>query len=452
MRVEYSINNNNFVQDCLTNIESFLSTCNGYVIHQTVTFHPNPQVLPNYNIDYYYLVVKNTDYDIYLIFFGWDYRIGVFASTDFDATKSDIWFNENVICTAFGEWKLANATAGNPYDSALFQRYVHAHYFPVACISGSEDTEVTLVCNYHTTNNTVLLSGIEKFDMDYGECDITRNIAFGGVTKYQNYTGGFFWGGDYIYLIELYNMTSRHKVSAAFEDFLESGACWVPDSKIITPEWHKKYLPPIQVMIAGDTFLLDPYTDSNRGHTLYNSTQLPDTNNISNFHAFLRIDVDNAPNREHDVLPDTLIEIGYNTYIPQINRQKIWASTIGDNYYVPMVISICGIETGLPTYYPLMTHDIGDIGHTVNTLNKVSMIFELYFMCMRDPWLLNDYSLVGYNDIVNYVNMRYMSTNRLKECKCLTRADGEFNCFNSGTRRGMFGTKGYNGLAFRQEV
>ena len=86
----------------------------------------------------------------------------------------------------------------------------------------------------------------------------------------------------------------------------------------------------------------------------------------------------------------------------------------------------------------------------MNTLNNISLIFELYLMCRRDPWSLNEYSCMGYTKIINYVNMYNMSTNSLVDGHFPTNK-GEFNCFNMGTRRNVFGVKGYNGLAFKQE-
>jgi hypothetical protein len=71
-------------------------------------------------------------------------------------------------------------------------------------------------------------------------------------------------------------------------------------------------------------------------------------------------------------------------------------------------------------------------------------------MVQRDPMVLNDFSCVGYNDVINYVNMKNMSTNRYLNGTYPTKT-GYYNCFQTGVRRSDLGFKGYAGLAFKME-
>ena len=115
-----------------------------------------------------------------------------------------------------------------------------------------------------------------------------------------------------------------------------------------------------------------------------------------------------------------------------------------------MVVSIDDNERGLPSYWSLFSHNKFKAGHTINDLNNISLIFRLYFMVHRDPEELTNYSCVGYSDIVNYVDMEHMSTNRIINGTYPVETS-LYNCFQTGIRRSNIGFKGYAGLAFKQE-
>ena len=71
-------------------------------------------------------------------------------------------------------------------------------------------------------------------------------------------------------------------------------------------------------------------------------------------------------------------------------------------------------------------------------------------MVQRDPSVLNEYSCVGYTNIVNFVNMYNMSTNRVINGTFPVKL-AYYNCFQCSTRRSAWGFNGYCGLAFKME-
>lgn len=237
-----------------------------------------------------------------------------------------------------------------------------------------------------------------------------------------------------------------------------------------------------------------PMTISQAGYASY---KLPNTaNKFRRFEAFLRIDMDCYPLRaikatkyvdsfwSHGDIDSIYRYCGnLNFYVrpyrvhndcngsytdhvicsqpvPQLNHNDNgeWATTLdlkkynygfnGLSWFIPMVVSIDNKEKGLPSYWSLFTDDKFSRGHTVNTLNKISTVYRLYFMVHRDPKEIESYSCVGYTDTINYVNMAYMTTNSVLNGTYPTKT-GYYNCFQTGIRRSDQGFKGYAGLAFK---
>ena len=68
-------------------------------------------------------------------------------------------------------------------------------------------------------------------------------------------------------------------------------------------------------------------------------------------------------------------------------------------------------------------------------------------MVRRDPEVLNNYSAIAYSDVLNFVNMYNMRTDRIINGTYPVK-ENVYNCFNMGYRRNKAGMLGYPGLAF----
>ena len=102
----------------------------------------------------------------------------------------------------------------------------------------------------------------------------------------------------------------------------------------------------------------------------------------------------------------------------------------------------------LPNYASLMA--VGNnTNHCVirNTLNGSSLILPLYFMVRRQPYEIDTWSALGYTNIINFVDMSYMSTNSYKNGNYPDEFTRYF-CYRMGFGGDMFSKGGYPGLAF----
>lgn len=491
LRIEYDIDTNNFTTSCLNAIRDFLNRTNDYtletnIVNYTAGSGAFPSQIsgisrPYFSSNYSYFVAHSTLNDLYLIFIAFEGRIGLFVSTDWDDTQ-EIFYQKDVIYNGF--YTNTTDTSGSTY----YQNF--AYYIPMPTVG----TCNKLVANYNPENETVMFSGLESITYNFSSFstsqNLTHSICFGNLTKYGNWEndGGFFYGGDGVCSLELcFRSYINSSSQTTLASFSSAKLYWQYESNCTRGlDFHKR----TYWSWEGGT-VYPWYDDPFSLLANYPVSRLPDTvNHYNRFECFLRINMDYYPNRppvkkqdEYDIdqvtdrrLPKvseipsrfSYTPVGYQTpilcltvtqsadgtnrqgnmMIPIVMRKQVWATTTLSNYYVPMVASIDNVSKGLPSYWSVMPQGVSDIGHTVNDLNNISLVQRLYLMVQRDPVYLNDFSCVGYNDVINYVNMKNMSTNRYLSGTFPTKT-GYYNCFQTGVRRSDLGFKGYAGLAFK---
>lgn len=397
---------------------------------------------------YSYFVAYSTINNLYLIFFYFNTRLGLMVSTNWDSSK-DIFYQDDIIYNGFYNniSDYTRATTGRIYNKN------YAYYIPMPVLNGGEK----LVGNYSSSTNTVMFSSLDlggnRFDGFNTYFNLSHSVCFGNLSKYGNWDGGFYYGGDSVWSLELYMRfsVSRNSDGDLTNNHLYSDIFWISESSCVRGlDFHVRGYWPWESSIAYQrTWYDNPYLIVNTMPV----GRLPNTiNDFNKFHCFLRIDMDYAPHRPENInkrmLPiinsrpcdDEDLHTFYN-----IQRNQIWATTLDIDWYVKMIVSIDNTSGGVPSYWPLLPATFYDTDHTTNTLNNISLIMKLYFMVMRDPPVLNEYSAVGYTDIINFANMKNMSTNSIHSGQhgCY------FNCFHMGLRRDYRGMKGYCGLAFR---
>jgi len=500
LRIEYDIDTSNFTTSCFNAMRDFLSKTNDYTlvtdikdyIYGTTTFANQFEGTPRiyFRTNYSYFVAHSTLNDLYLIFMSFDGRIGLFVSTEWDS-EVEIFYQKDVIYNGVSSNNSDKTFDTSPYSIAWINNI--AYYIPMPTIG----TCNKLVANYNTENETVMFSGLEPITYNFGTFstsqNLTNNICFGNITKYGYWevAGGFWYGGDAVCSLELYFRSWYMNGNPETGErngtrFMVARLYWQYESNCKNGlDFHIKSYWDWEYDDGRKTWYDDPFTLVSNSKV----SRLPDTvNHFNRFECFLRIDMDKFPLRppvekfddEYNIdqktdrrLPSfgnrryfnpiteklsdteffnvaTFDQGVYTRFLPVVMRKQIWATTLSIGYYIPMVVSIDNTSKGLPSYWSLFPTDRTDSGHTVNDLNNISIISRLYFMVQRDPQVLNDYSCVGYNDVINYVNMKNMSTNRYINGTYPVKT-GYYNCFQSGIRRSDLGFKGYAGLAFKME-
>lgn len=425
MRKEYIIYE--FPLDFFSSLEDFMSH-----------FSPSYTLIDS---QYDRRVYKNIIYGVYLNFFYFRDKIVFICSTAYDANKS-VFEQENIIIYGSATSREHDFDEYRPY----YQK-TQGYYVPAATLTVGQK----LVANYN--KDTFMFSLIRYTDLNYDDhyatIDRTKSIFFGDVVKYLNFDGGFFYGGDFVCTYEFYwtYLFMPTKV------FVRSGVSCVYDSEYMSGlDLHILNPPP---NYSGDFWSYPWIDDIYDDRILANAPQskIPDSNHVNRFDVMLFARIDDAPNRRKN---EKVFDERMGDEIPELYRNNLWAITMKSGYYVPMVCSIDFERTNadgdrkeikLPTYEPLTSHTNIDPGHTANTLNNISIILHLYFMVMRDPNIINNYSTIGYNDVLNFVNTYNISTNRLINSSYPVR-ERMYNCFQMGCRRSMFGMKGYSGIAF----
>ena len=137
---------------------------------------------------------------------------------------------------------------------------------------------------------------------------------------------------------------------------------------------------------------------------------------------------------------------------PSIPRDKtVWA-TDNDFTKLALVASIVTPERNkkLPTYNVLASEKINLPTHDWNTLNCISLCLPIIFYVIRDPQILDLYSVVGSTNVINFVDMYNMSSGRLMNADYPVEKS-KYQCFTIYTRRNLQCMIGYSGLAFLQE-
>lgn len=149
------------------------------------------------------------------------------------------------------------------------------------------------------------------------------------------------------------------------------------------------------------------------------------------------------------ILQSSSTTYGTRAYrLPDVTEFAVWCSSMKLGNCVEMSISIDDNYVDLPNYASLMA--VGNnTNHCVirNTLNGSSLILPLYFMVRRQPYEIDTWSALGYTNIINFVDMSYMSTNSYKNGNYPDEFTRYF-CYRMGFGGDMFSKGGYPGLAF----
>ena len=129
----------------------------------------------------------------------------------------------------------------------------------------------------------------------------------------------------------------------------------------------------------------------------------------------------------------------------------IWAT----NFDISTLNLVCSLTmknrgADLPTYGNFNSTALNLTTMDFNTANAITLCLPLMFFVIRDPQILDTYSLVGTNDIITYVDMFNMSSGRMIDSSYPVKKEN-YQCFSIYTRRNVEGMLGYVGVAFKQE-
>lgn len=429
MRKEYTMTLSSFVSDFFNAIDDFFGNYTSlYTLIDSQTDRR---------------VYHNIDEELDLIFYHVTtkyqtskQKIILVVTPEYDATE-EIWYQKEIICNGKDNMN-SNFVQGRDF-------YVKnaAYYFPAPTIKEAEK----LVCNYNAENNTFMFTVMRDcvFDYSYTSSTVwrTESLFFGTVTKYLSFPGGFFYGGDFVNTYERFYREDKNG------NKVDEGVFCIYDDKFHDIQFHKQPSPINHTGFWGQPWNNNPYQQFDCA--CRNKSHFPQPNNVNRFNAILKAEIDNAPNRRKNNEVDiTNIITSYDT-IKKIVRNQVWAVTMELDYYVPMVCSITSSTKPLPRYEPLIAHTSIEQGHTVNTLNNITTIMPLWFMVRRDPEVLDNYSGAGKNEVINFVDMFNMASDRMENGTFPIKDSHVYDCFHMGNRRSMFGMRGYSGIAFKQE-
>ena len=377
-------------------------------------------------------VYHNISESLDLIFYTRVNRILLLVTTNYDSSK-EVWYQDNIIVAGYDYARSNIREDGSNYVENC------AYYFPVPTLSEGN----RLIANYNEENDTFMFSVIRDIVFNYGYTQATvyrtMNLVFGNSTKYLDFDGGFFYGGDFVYTYERFYREDKNGIA------IGDGVAMFFDSEFKYMKFHVQPRPRNYVGYWSSPWLLDGYANRSLWQRGSNLDVVPDANRTNRLDIFMRIDMDNAPNRKKN----DVVEANPKCNMPLVYRNKLWAITIDIDYYIPMVCSITYSTKSLPKYESLISHDYLEKGHIVNTLNNISLLMPLWFMVHRDPEELNSYSAVSRNDVINLVSMYNICSGRIENGTFPVK-EHKYQCFQMGNRRAMFGMKGYNGLAFKQ--
>ena len=436
MRMEFTYANFNYLL-CLNAIKTFLDNVPSYTLVQgVVTVFDDGISIPRFN-KYTYVTFKENIRNIYVTFFNCgdsDY-VSMLVSTSFDVSKAP-WMNDGII------WN--NTTFFNRTDfSSTGTSEQTCNYFQYAPVPSLYKVN-KLVCNYDSSNDNIMISGIRYYEVSYAHFvdthSETHSIYFGEVVKFLEYTGGFFYGGDYYTSLEILHRV-RNNYNSSDYNYYYSRANIVGSGVSTDYDGH------IVKRKVGSTWRYTWADSIDSG--ISNRDGLPQFN--------LLISVDNAEGRDirklsrivnaraNQILDNSNGDIKLSDTDIDVEIRNIWAVTLAIPYYMNMHTTYEVVYQRLPTFWTETTHSQLDVGHTVGTLSKISLLMPIHFYVRRDPLEEELYSQAGEIKGIKYVNMLHMSTNKIKKNSFPVPSD-KYNCFNCGSRRNKYG---YNGIAIR---
>lgn len=457
MRKEVTLTDYN-ISTVLKEIRDFLLDVGVYTMHQNITTYSQPNRVPKLRNTYTYMVFYNRIYKMYVIFFGINNGyISMMATNEFDNDESIFW--QKNLCTR----GIMNEYDSDIYSSVGFTKNYYMLY-PTPTLYKPN----VLVMNYNSDHNTFMISAINKQNVRYQDFtdttsyDCTTNMFFGDLDKWTDMSGGFYYGGDFICTYELVHRVRVHDVQGSltyFCSYLYSQVYMVASADYKDLSWHSTIY---NAWYTEGKPWID-YPENNYNCYMFSPAK-PNYNSLFNVEVFLYGLVDNAPNRDKRTLLQNFggkLLLGSSTDkkdsdikdsdIKDLEQTNIWCTTLDMPYYTHMVTTLdINNAVKLPTYWPLYSKSVAEMGHDINTLNGITLVMPMYFMVKRDPQQLDNYSCVGISNVIRYVNMYNMATNHIKNGNYPVEVH-KYNCFQTGIRRNMFGLLGYNGIAFRQE-
>lgn len=365
-------------------------------------------------------------------------------------------------------------------------------YYPCVVLLPSSK----MVANYNSKNDTIMFSSVQYKNVPFSGVN-TMNLALNSTNliisdseKYLDFDGGLFIAGTNCGCMEYNIRRALYRDGLCSLYWVADGTTlyFIADSHANCAYFHVQPVPRCYTGPWTYPWVNDPYNTYNnrvRSDKQSISSNLPDMRNHWAFDIILYGKIDNAPYRNRGELAHFLTrnQAGFPSYCAvaggafssestlagvNIHRYADWCLSfqpspkLYDNwtdgsegridYFYPIAVpSITNSTIKVPRYEPLLSADMLDNGHNVNVLNDISMVMPLYISVRRDPPEEPlSYSAVCRNDVINLVNMRYMSTNKMTN-GIYPVEEYTYNCFNIFARQNLSGFKGYQGIAFRQE-
>lgn len=191
--------------------------------------------------------------------------------------------------------------------------------------------------------------------------------------------------------------------------------------------------------------------EGNTAYSIFNGEMVPNgvpkisflLSNSRNFlDFFMRIDMETSKNKWASTLSytDDSKNDGLTLLTPFSTKRYHKLSQVGysnsflGKLFTYKTISISYDDIPVINYKYLVSNNNLDRGKSVNYLNCISLVMPLFFCVIREPKALNNFSYIGSTNIVNYVNMRNMSSGSLNSIDYPVNAS-EYNCFTVGKRR-----------------
>lgn len=456
MRKEYSMIVTDTSNSFLDAIKDFVSSISNYTLIEDAQFN-NPTIFPYLTFSYRYLVYYDNTYSMYIIFY-WlnDGSVGIICTPTYSKSES-VYTQKNIMFTGFSVVTTDRLNSIPPSGNIIINYRRCGYYYAVPIVSLGTYGETKFIANYNTELNTVMFTSIVQAPYSFGITDtLVQSIMFGGSIPYCDFEGGFFYGGTSCISVELFFTLAYARTGNPgnyIYDFIyptsgvSDGQYYIYDPTFTDMNFHiRKYrFPPDNYTYP---FITNPYEIDE--HLLNSGASMPNPDNFYKLHLFLNMKDDAISDRKFTDIIKLPGNRATNPLRDDLSIEGTWVTTVDNKYYPRIVASISNEQLALPSYNPVMSQSILDVGRGVNTLNDIALCMPLYMMVRRDPQILNTYSAAAYNKVINFVDMYNMSNNRIIN-ESFPEIDYTYNCFSINRRRSPFGGVGYNGIAFRQE-